>query len=68
MTRTVTIAGYGLLLTGLAVFQLAGVVWRRTSTLGQALAVVTGRRAVRWLVLAGWLWLGCHLFVRTGWG
>jgi hypothetical protein len=25
-------------------------------------------RAGRWLVLAGWLWLGCHLFVRTGWG
>ena len=52
----------------LAAFQVTGLVWRRSPTLGQAVAVVMRWRAVRWLVLAGWLWLGCHLFVRTGWG
>ena len=68
MTRTVTLAGYAALTALLVLFQVAGLVWRRTPTLGQALAVVTRRPAVRWLLLAGWLWLGAHLFVRTGWG
>ncbi len=68
MTRTVTAAGYGVLAALLVLFQLAGCLWRRTPTLGQVLAVVTGRPAVRRLLLAGWLWLGAHLFVRTGWG
>ena len=68
MTRTITLAGYAALAVALAAFQLTGLVWRRSPTLGQAVAVVMRWRAVRWLVLAGWLWLGCHLFVRTGWG
>jgi hypothetical protein len=68
MTRTITLAGYAALVTALAAFHLAGLVWRRTPTLGQAVAVVTRQPVLRWLLLAGWLWLGCHLFVRTGWG
>jgi hypothetical protein len=68
MTRGITLAGYAALAAALALFQLAGLAWRRTPTLGQVVAVVTRRPAVRWLLLAGWLWLGCHLFVRTGWG
>ena len=68
MTRAVTLAGYGALAAALALFQLAGLLWRRTPTLGQAVAAATRRPPVRWLLLAGWLWLGCHLFVRTGWG
>jgi Family of unknown function (DUF6186) len=68
MTRTITNAGYAVLATALALYQVAGLLWRRTPTLGEALAAVTGRPSVRWLLLAGWLWLGAHLFVRTGWG
>jgi hypothetical protein len=67
MTREITLAGYATLAAALVLFQLSGLVWRRNPTLGQAVATVTRWPAFRWLLLAGWLWLGCHLFVRTGW-
>ena len=68
MSRTITLAGYAAMAAALALYQLAALVRHRTPTLGQALGVVTRHPAVRWLLLAGWLWLGAHLFVRTGWG
>ena len=67
MTRAVTLAGYALLVAALAGLELTGRVWHRTSTLGGAVAALARRRAGRWLLLAGWLWLGWHLFVRANW-
>lgn len=67
MTRTVAFAGYALLAVAIAGYELAGLVWRRTPTLGDALTLVTRSRVGRWLLLAGWLWLGWHLFVRSDW-
>jgi hypothetical protein len=34
-------------------------------TLARAVATVTQSRLGKWLVLAGWLWLGWHLFVHA---
>lgn len=65
MSRTVTLVGYGLIAAALLGCQLASLVWRRIPTIGQAASVVAGRRAGRWLLLAGWLWAGWHLFVRS---
>ena len=46
---------------------LAAGVWlarRRTATLGQALSQATKARAAQFLLLAAWLWVGWHIFVR----
>lgn len=66
MSRAVTLAGYVVIVGAIVAYQVAGLIWRRTPTLGRALATVLSRwRSARWLVLAGWLWLGWHLFVRS---
>lgn len=65
MSRTITLAGYCLFATALVVLQLASLVSGRTPTIGQVASMITSRRSGRWLLLAGWLWLGWHLFVRS---
>jgi hypothetical protein len=64
VSRTVTLAGYALLATTGLAYELAGRVGRRTPTLAQAVLVLTRRPVGRTVALAGWLWLGWHLFVR----
>ena len=66
MTRTATLVGYALIAVALLAYQLAGLRWRRTPTIGEALAHLTRRRPARCALLAGWLWLGWHVFVRAG--
>ncbi len=65
MSRTVTLVGYGLVVAAAVVCQLVALVSGRISTLGQAVSVLSRRRPARWLLLAGWLWTGWHLFVRS---
>ena len=65
MTRTVTLWGYALLALIALAYQAVGLLLRQTPTLGQALNVLTRRRAGRVLLLAAWLWLGWHTFVRA---
>jgi hypothetical protein len=67
MSRTITLAGFAVLGLAILGYELAGMVWRRTPTLGEALSLVTSSRTGRWLVLAGWIWVGWHLFVRASW-
>ena len=64
MSRTVTLWGYGLLAVAALAYQLAGVMLRRTATLGQALRRVTRVPVGRVVLLASWLWAGWHTFVR----
>lgn len=64
MTRTVTLWGYALLAMIAVAYQAAGLLLRRTATLGQALRSLTRFPAARPLLLAAWLWLGWHTFVR----
>jgi hypothetical protein len=66
MTRALTLAGYAavvVLAAGVEVAARRGL----TATFGEALSSWLRRPAVRLVVLAGWLWLGWHLFVRVDW-
>ena len=65
MSRTTTLVGYYLLAAAFVGCQVAGLLWGRIPTIGQVVARVTRGRAGRWLLLAGWLWVGWHLFVRS---
>ena len=65
MSRTITLAGYCLFAAGLIGLQLASVVTGRTPTIGAVVSMIARRRSGRWLLLAGWLWVGWHLFVRS---
>jgi hypothetical protein len=61
----VTLAGYAVLAAALLAGQAVALVTGRIPTLGQAASVVARRPVGRWAVLAGWLWIGWHLFVRS---
>jgi hypothetical protein len=63
-SRTATFVGYGVIVALVVV--LATVAARRTNwmTLPDALHALTRKRAVRILVVVGWVWLGWHLFAR----
>ena len=65
MSRTITLAGYAVLALAFLACQLWALVTGRMATLGQAASWVVRRPAGRWLLLAGWLWIGWHLFVRS---
>lgn len=65
MSRTITLVGYYLLAGALVGCQVAALLWGRLPTIGQVVARVTARRTGRWLLLAGWLWVGWHLFARS---
>ena len=65
MSRTATLVGYYVIAALLLGCQLATLVSSRMPTIGQLAALIASRRAGRWLLLAGWLWVGWHLFVRS---
>jgi hypothetical protein len=65
MTRTVTLAGYLVIATGMVVVQVAGLLGTRLPTLGMVLRFLRSGRVAHWILLAGWLWLGWHVFVRA---
>lgn len=67
MNRTVTLAGFALLAVAMLVYELVGLIWGRTARLGQTLHMVAGSRWGRWVLLAVWMWLGWHVFVRASW-
>ena len=63
-SRTATFVGYGVILAlvvGWATVAARGTNWM---TLPAALRALTRKRAVRILVVVGWVWLGWHLFAR----
>lgn len=66
MTRLVTLAGYAAIAAWALGLEVAA---RRGAggTLGDALAVALRPWPVRMIVLAAWLWLGWHVFVRVDW-
>lgn len=65
-SRSVTLVGYAVLLAAVLAWELVGLVGRRTPTLGDTVDRLTHNRWVRWLLLGAWIWLGWHLFARTG--
>lgn len=64
MSRAATLWGYIVLAVAALAYQVAGLVLRRTATLGQAVRRVTGIPIGRLVLLAAWLWAGWHTFVR----
>jgi hypothetical protein len=64
MSRTVTLWGYAVLAAAAVAYQAAGLLLRRTVTLGHALRSLKRMPGARPLLLAGWIWLGWHTFVR----
>jgi Family of unknown function (DUF6186) len=65
MTRPVTLAGYVVLAMAMATYQALGLLSGKTATLGQAVATLRRSAAGRVVLLATWLWVGWHLFVRA---
>lgn len=66
MSRAVTLAGYAVIAAAMVACQVAALAGRRRATLGDAVAAATARPAGRLVVLAAWLWVGWHVFVRFG--
>lgn len=67
MTRLVTLLGYAVVALGAVGLEIAARRSGRFATFSEALAVALRRWPSRVLLLAGWLWLGWHLFVRVDW-
>ena len=65
MSRTTTLVGYGVIAAALLGCQAASLVSPRIPSIGQLASLIASRRLGRWLLLAAWLWVGWHLFVRS---
>ena len=66
MSRTSTLLGYLVVAVALAGYQW--LAWRRhRTTLGRLLGALASWPPARWPLLAGWLWLGWHVFARASW-
>lgn len=66
MSRSVTLLGYALLVVSAGGLEVAARR-RGSATFADALTVTLRSRAARLALLAAWLWLGWHLFVRVDW-
>jgi hypothetical protein len=66
MTRIIVLAGYAVVVTAAVVLELAARR-RGSGMVGDALTLALRWWPVRIVVLAAWLWLGWHLFVRVNW-
>ncbi|MEW6472118.1 MAG: DUF6186 family protein [Actinomycetota bacterium] len=64
MSRSVTLWGYVVLAIAIVAYQAAGLLLHRTMTFGQAVKALKRFPAARPLLLAAWLWLGWHTFIR----
>lgn len=67
MTRTVTLLGYATIVASAVALEVVARRSPRLSTLGDVLASVLRRPPWRLLLLAFWLWVGWHVFVRVAW-
>lgn len=70
MSRSLTLAGWVVLAVAAVALQLLAVGagarrGRGAVPFGRAVDAAVARPAGRLLVLAGWLWLGWHVFVRS---
>ena len=65
MTRAATLAGFIVLAVVIAGVQVAARRGAHVAPIGAVVRALARRRPARWLLLAGWLWLGWHLFVRA---
>ncbi len=64
-SRTLTFVGWGVVAAALVLVQVLAARGARVATLRVLLRSVTRARAGQVLALAGWLWVGWHVFVRS---
>lgn len=65
LTRTITIAGFALIIAAMVVLEV--IARRRTTripTAGEWLGYLMRARFGRVLILVGWWWIGWHYFAR----
>jgi len=67
MTRELILAGYVAVVAAVVALEATARHRGTTATFGATLSAVLRRRPARLLLLAGWLWLGWHVFVRVNW-
>jgi len=63
--RVVNLLVWAVLGVALAAWQTRSVVTHRTAGLTDVVRLARRRLVTRWAMLAGWAWIGWHLFVRT---
>ena len=66
MTAGLTVAAYAAVVVAAVALEVAAR-GARPPRFGEVLAAALRIRPVRVVVLAGWLWLGWHVFVRVDW-
>ena len=65
--KGVVLAGWIVLGLAMLTAEVIGLLsGGRFPTLGDVLSFLMRSRVGRWFVLIGWIWLGWHLFVRSG--
>jgi len=64
-SRTATFVVWGVLAAVLVATELFAITTRRIPTVGAWIRTLVRNPAVRVVLLAGWLWLGWHFFVRS---
>ena len=67
MSRTVILVGYAVIAACALAVEVAAHRGRGGARLSHVLSTALARRPVRLALLAAWLWLGWHLFVRVDW-
>jgi hypothetical protein len=67
MTRFVTLAGYVVIVAAAVALEVAARRQPGGARFGDAMELVLRPWRVRLAVVAAWLWLGWHLFVRVHW-
>lgn len=65
MSEVVTLVGFAVVAAGLVGFHAFGAWSRRTLTAGELVGLLVRWPLVRALLMAAWLWLGWHIFVRV---
>jgi len=65
--RALILAGYIAVAAGALLLEASARLRGQPASFGAALGALLQHRAARLLILAGWLWLGWHLFVRVSW-
>jgi hypothetical protein len=66
--RALILVGYVAVVAGALVLEASARRRGTPTTFGATSSTVLRYRPARLVVLAGWLWLGWHLFVRVDWG
>jgi Family of unknown function (DUF6186) len=67
MTRALILGAYTAAVAAAVALEVAARRSGSIATFGATLSAVLRHRPARLLLLAGWLWLGWHVFVRVDW-